>query len=339
MRVLITGATGFVGSHCIEALAKHQDVTTIAACRDPSRLPGEFRGEYRVGDLRDAHYLENLMLGVDTVVHAAAWTSLWGHRKQSDELFLKPSLALIDSARRQGVKRFIFISTVSAAAPGAASDPMSPGIKRAYWPHETNVVRIEDRLRKLSSDSFCAINLRLGLFAGSRYALGLLPILVPRLKTHLVPWVNGGETDMTIIDGRDIGQAVVLASTTPALSGYQSFNILGPEVPQVRQVIDYLHQQYGVPKPHFSAPFPLAFAFAWFMEKIDPLLPWEPLVTRSIVHLLEETNADNERASKLLGYKPRHHWQEAIDIQMAEMAKHQSEAMSMARPLPDGSGQ
>ncbi|MCG8039522.1 MAG: hypothetical protein JAZ19_21105, partial [Candidatus Thiodiazotropha taylori] len=83
----------------------------------------------------------------------------------------------------------------------------------------------------------------------------------------------------------------------------------------------------------------LAFAFAWFMEKIDPLLPWEPLVTRSIVHLLEETNADNELASKLLGYKPRHHWQEAIDIQMAEMAKHQSEAMSMARPLPDGSGQ
>ncbi|MBV2120552.1 MAG: NAD(P)-dependent oxidoreductase [Candidatus Thiodiazotropha sp. (ex Ctena orbiculata)] len=339
MRILITGATGFVGSHCIEALARQQDVITVAACRDPSRLPSGFEGESRIGDLLDANYLEKLMQGIDTVVHAAAWTSLWGHHKQSDKLFLKPSLALIDSARRQGVKRFIFISTVSAAAPGAASDPMSPGIKRAYWPHETNVVRIEDRLRKLSSDSFCAINLRLGLFAGSRYALGLLPILVPRLKTHLVPWVNGGTTDMTITDGRDIGQAVELACTTPELSGYQSFNILGPEVPRVRQVIDYLHQQYGLPRPHFSVSFPIALTFAWFMEKLDPLLPWEPLVTRSIVHLLEDTNADNERASKLLGYRPKHHWQEAIDIQMAEMAKHQSEAMSMARPLPDGSGQ
>ncbi|ODB87573.1 hypothetical protein A3193_01260 [Candidatus Thiodiazotropha endoloripes] len=338
MRVLITGATGFVGSHCIEALAKHQDVITIAACRDPSRLPGGFSGESRIGDLRDVNYLEKLMHGIDTVIHAAAWTSLWDHRKQSDELFLKPSLALIETARCQGVKRFIFISTVSAAAPGASSDPMSPGIKRAYWPHETNVVRIEDRLREASNDRFCTINLRLGLFAGSRYALGLLPILVPRLKTHLVPWVKGGKTGMTITDGRDIGHAVELAATTPKLTGYQSFNILGPEVPRVREVIDYLHQQYGLPRPHFSVPFPLAFVFAWMMEKLNPLLPWEPLVTRSIIHLLQETSADNERASKLLGYKPRHHWREAIDIQMAEMGKHQGKAMSMARPLPGGSG-
>ncbi|MCG8485923.1 MAG: NAD(P)-dependent oxidoreductase [Chromatiales bacterium] len=339
MRVLITGATGFVGSHCIEALAKHQDVTTIAACRDPSRLPSGFRGEARVGDLRDASYLGKLMQEIDTVVHAAAWTSLWGHRKLSDELFLKPSLALIEAARRQGVKRFIFISTVSAAAPGASSDPMSRGIKRAYWPHEANVVGIEDRLRKVSNDRFCAINLRLGLFAGSRYALGLLPILVPRLKTHLVPWVDSGKTGMTITDGRDIGQAVELATTAPGLVGYQSFNILGPEVPRVREVIDYLHQHHGLPRPHFGVPFPIAFAFAWLMEKLNPLVPWEPLVTRSIIHLLQETNADNERAKQLLGYQPKHHWREAVDIQMAEMAKHQSKAMSMARPLPGGSGQ
>lgn len=339
MQVLITGATGFVGSHCLEAMAEHQDVDTIAACRDPSRLPTGFGGEMRVGDLRDASYLEQLMEGVDTVVHAAAWTSLWGHRKESDDFFLKPSLALIEAARRQGVKRFIFISTVSAAAPGHSADPMSRGTRRAYWPHEANVVRIEDQLRELSSDDFCAINLRLGLFAGSRYALGLLPILVPRLKTHLVPWVKGGKTGMTITDGRDIGHAVELAATTPDLTGYQSFNILGPEVPWVREVIDYLHHRYGLPKPHFSVPFPIAFAFAWLMEKLNPVVPWEPLVTRSIIHLLQETSTDNERAARILGYQPKHHWQDAIDIQMAEMAKHQSKAMSMARPLPGGAGQ
>jgi nucleoside-diphosphate-sugar epimerase len=339
MQVLITGATGFVGSHCVEALVKHQDVTTIAACRDPSRLPDAFSGETRVGDLRDANYLEELMNGVDTVVHAAAWTSLWGHRKQSDAFFLKPSLALIETAKRQGVKRFIFISTVSAAAPGHSADPMSRGIRRTYWPHEANVVRIEDQLRELSNDDFCAINLRLGLFAGSRYALGLLPILVPRLKTHLVPWVNGGKTGMTITDGRDIGHAVELAATTPGLIGYESFNILGPEVPRVREVIGYLNQRHGLPRPHFGTPFPIAFAFAWLMEMLNPLVPWEPLVTRSIIHLLQETHADNERAARLLGYQPRHHWREAVDIQMAEMAKHQSKAMSMARPLPGGNGQ
>jgi nucleoside-diphosphate-sugar epimerase len=93
MRVLITGAIGFVENHCVEALAKHQDVTTISACRDPSGLPTGFTVETRVGDLRDSVYLDKLMNGIDTVVHAAAWTSLWDHRNQSDALFLMPSLA------------------------------------------------------------------------------------------------------------------------------------------------------------------------------------------------------------------------------------------------------
>jgi nucleoside-diphosphate-sugar epimerase len=336
---MITGATGFVGSHAIEALTEHPDVITIAACRDPSRLPSTFQGEVRVGDLRDENYLDRLMSGIDIVVHAAAWTSLWGHQQQSDEHFLKPSLALIEAARRQAVKRFIFISTVSAAAPNSSSDPMSRGTPRTYWPHEANVVRIEDRLREIANPHFCTVNLRLGLFAGSRYALGLLPILVPRLKTHLVPWVNSGHTRMTITDGRDIGQAIELAVTTADLTDYQSFNIVGPELPQVREVIDYLHHQHGLPRPHFSVPFPIAFGFAWLMEKLDLVVPWEPLVTRSIIHLLEETDADNERATRLLGYQPKHHWQSAIDIQMAEMAEHQTKRMSMARPLPGEAGE
>jgi nucleoside-diphosphate-sugar epimerase len=194
-------------------------------------------------------------------------------------------------------------------------------------------------LREVANATFCTVNLRLGLFAGSRYALGLLPILVPRLKTHLVPWVKGGKTSMPITDGRDIGHAVEQAVTTPGLAGYQSFNILGPEVPRVREVIDYLHHRHGLPRPHFSVPFPFAFAFAWLMEKLNPVMPWEPLVTRSIIHLLQESGADNERAARILGYQPKHHWRDAIDIQMAEMAKYQTRAMSMARPLPGGTGQ
>jgi nucleoside-diphosphate-sugar epimerase len=336
MRILVTGATGFVGSHCIEALMADPDVETIAACRDTSRLPSGFKGKARVGDLRDKHYLETLLEGIDVIIHAAAWTSLWGHRKESEALFRKPSLALIDAARQQGVKRFVFISTVSAAAPKHASDPLSRGTKRAYWPHEANVVSIEERLRELAGDTFCVVNLRIGLFAGSRYALGLLPILLPRLKTHLVPWVSGGRTSMAITDGEDIGQCAALAATAPDLNGYEGFNVVGPEVPQVREVINYLHQRHGLPRPHFSVPFPVAFAFAWLMEQLDPLTPWEPLVTRSIIHLLQETGVDNKRAELKLGYRPKRHWKEAIDAQLAEMTVHQTEAMSMARPLPGG---
>jgi nucleoside-diphosphate-sugar epimerase len=266
---------------------------------------------------------------IDVIAHAAAWTSLLNHRKESDAWFLKPSLELIEQAKHAGVSRFIFMSTNSAASPETSSDATSPGIERKYWPHLCNVVKIEDRLREVADKNFCVVNLRLGLFAGKRYNLGLLPILLPRLKTHLVPWVKGGKTDMPIIDGRDIGQSIALASTVKGLDGYESFNVMGPEVPTSRQVIDYLHDRHSYPRPHFGVPFPMAYMFAWLMEKLDTIVPWDPLITRSIIHILEETNSNNEQAKERLGYQPQIHWKEAIDLQVAEMNVRQTSPMHM----------
>lgn len=334
MRVLVTGATGFVGSHCLEALIAREDVEPVAACRAPERLLPAFDGQVRAGDLRDAAYLETLCEGVDVIIHAAAWTALWGHKAHSDALFLAPSLALLEAAKRAGVQRFMFVSTVSAPHAAEADDPFSPGVRRAYWPHEVNVVRIEDRLRELAGEAFCTVNMRLGLFAGARFALGLLPVLAPRLKTHLVPFVAGGRTLMPVIDGRDVGQALALAATQPGLKGFEAFNAVGPETPSAREVLDYLHSRHGLPLPHFSVPFPAAFAFAWLMEKLDPIMPFEPLVTRSIIHLLQLTKISNRRAAEKLGYAPRHHWKQTVDLQLAEMARSHNGPMKLARPRP-----
>jgi len=332
-KVLVTGANGFVGSHILEALQQCDDVQVVAACRDASRLPAGFRGEVRAGDLRDAGYRKALVEGVDVVCHAAAWSSLWGHSEESRRLFLEPGLALIAEAQAAGVKRFVNTSTTSAAAPNHSADPMSRGIRRPLWPHLCNVVAIEDALRERAGPSFQVVNLRLGIFAGQRYALGLLPILAPRLKTHLVPWVAGGRTSLPITDGRDIGQAFALAATAEGLADYEGFNIVGPEVPTVRQVIGLLHEEYGLPLPHFGVPFALAYPFAWLMEKLDPVVPWEPLVTRSIIHLMEEVRADNAKAERLLGYRPAHPWREAIRTQMREMQVRQTRPMRMAKPV------
>lgn len=331
--ILVTGATGFVGSHVLEAVSTLSGVEVIAACRDTDRLPTGFNGEVRAGDLRDAGYRHSLCKGVDVICHAAAWTSMYKHKRQSRELHLEPSIALVDTAAVAGVKRFINISTTSAASPDASANAMSRGICRPYWPHLCNVVALEDYLRKTSSDSFSVVNLRLGLFAGHHYALGLLPILLPRLKTHLVPWVARGRTSMPIIDGRDIGESFSCAVQTEGLGAYESFNIVGPEVPSVREVIQFIHTEFGYPKPHFSVSFPIAFVFAGLMEAIDPIVPWEPLVTRSIIHLLREVDVNNDRAEKLLGYRPVHGWREAIRAQVGEMRVRQTRPMGMARPV------
>jgi hypothetical protein len=69
------------------------------------------------------------------------------------------------------------------------------------------------------------------------------------------------------------------------------------------------------------------------MELLDPIVPWEPLVTRSIIHLLEETGATNDQANSMLGYEPKTHWKDAICMQMEEMAECQKTPMKMYKPI------
>ncbi|MDX2505938.1 MAG: NAD-dependent epimerase/dehydratase family protein [Gammaproteobacteria bacterium] len=331
--ILVTGANGFVGTHTLKSLMKQEGINLIAACRDKSKLITEFKGEVREGDFRDETYLDAMLEGVDVVCNAMAWTSLWGHKKQSQELYLKPMINLIDKVAEKGISRFINVSTSSAAAPEKSSDAMSAGIPRAFWPHLCAVIKIENVMRVKANSVTSMINMRLGIFAGEHYGLGILPILLPRLKTHLVPWVAGGKTDLPVIDGEDIGEAMKCAAIAEELDGYQSFNIVGKEVPTVREVIEFIHKEFAYPKPHFNVPFFIAYPFAWLMEMLDPIVPWEPLVNRSIVHLLEEVSADNSRATKILGYQPRHSWQDAVSKQIKEMSKSQKTAMRMARPI------
>lgn len=331
-RILITGATGFVGSHILEALIQDNSLTPIVACRNQNNLLRDFTGEVRIGDLRDKDYIEEVVKDIDVICHAAAWTSLWNHKRQSQVNFLEPSLNLIKDARNSGVKQFIFPSTTSAAAPSDSSNPLNKGIPRKFWPHLCNVIAIENELRKSANSNFSTIILRLGIFTGKRYSVGVLPILLPRLKTHLVPWVAGGKTLIPLIDGKDIGSAFLQTIKAKEIARHEAFNIVGMEQPTVKEMINFIHQKFNYPKPHFSVPFGIAYPFAWLMEKLDPIVPWEPLITRSIIHLLEETHVDNEKALKQLDYKPMIHWKKSVKEQIEEIHEHQKKAMSMAAP-------
>ena len=73
-KVLITGATGFVGSHALEAISADGTTKVIAACRNQNRLPQEFKGEIKIGDIREDAYMASLFEDVDTVCNADAVT-------------------------------------------------------------------------------------------------------------------------------------------------------------------------------------------------------------------------------------------------------------------------
>lgn len=326
-RVVVTGATGFLGSHILAALSA-RPVTTVAAVRDAQRLPDWFEGEAMVGDLTDADYRHTVVANADVVIHAGTWSSFWGHRRQERELFLEPALALAEAAVAAGVGRFISASTVVLGEPSTdghlVKDEAAPQ-PRSFWPHHEALVAAERQQRALAADypATRQVSLRLGHFVGAGNTIGLASALVPRMRTRQVPWVDKGRAHLPLVSGRDMGEAFALAATVPdgALGVFEAINIVGPEQPTAREVFTHIANTAGVPTPAYSVPTRAAYAFGALMEALHPLLPGKaPFLTRSLVFVGENWHMDTAKARRVLGFEPVDDWREAIAEQLAERA-------------------
>src|SRR5690349_14874572 len=108
MKLLVTGATGKVGSRLVKRLARRGHEVR-ALVRDPSRLEAR-DAETSIGDLLDPGSLVAAVRGVDAVVHCAAFfrgaTEAQAHATND-----QGTRHLAEAARAAGVKRFVFTST------------------------------------------------------------------------------------------------------------------------------------------------------------------------------------------------------------------------------------
>lgn len=138
IRVLVTGATGFLGGNILTAMAVRPEIELIAACRRREKLPQNFKGEVRVGNLMDPNYRRAVVKKIDVICNAGNWASMWSHKELERQRFFEPTRDLIEQAIRQGVKRFIQTSTVAIGAVEKNDKPLDDFSKTKYtgfWPH------------------------------------------------------------------------------------------------------------------------------------------------------------------------------------------------------------
>jgi nucleoside-diphosphate-sugar epimerase len=322
-RVVVTGASGFLGGNVLAALTARDDVEPIAACRTPAKLRSAFGGELRVGDLRDAGYRRAVVENVDVVCHTGTWASFWDHEAQERTNFFEPTRGLIEEAIAAGVGRFLLASTVVIGTPtadGAPVDDFSPARTTGFWPHLDRLVDLDGYMRANSDRGTQLVTMRLGHFVGAGNQIGVVPALVPRLRTRLVPWLSGGRSRLPLVADTDLGEAFALAAVADGLDDFESFNICGAEFPTSREVIEFIAGEIGVPRPWFSVPYPLGHAFGRLMELLHPVLPGtSPFLTRSLVHVARDWVCPSDYAGKKLGYEPRKEWRTAAREALREL--------------------
>ena len=120
---LVTGGTGFVGSHLIEALAE-AGWTVRALVRRPDKLRWlkGLPAEIIKGDVQNPNSLPDALRGVELVIHCAALTKA-NTRNEYMQANADGTRTLLHSSIRAGVRRFIYCSSQAAAGTGTLAEP------------------------------------------------------------------------------------------------------------------------------------------------------------------------------------------------------------------------
>jgi dihydroflavonol-4-reductase len=118
MTTLVTGATGFVGSHVARQLVAAGDTVRVLVRRSSNLAVLEgLPVEPAEGDLRDGASLDRAMQGVCRVYHVAADYRLWTPKPaEIYESNVEGTRRLLEAAQRAGVQRIVYTSTVATIA-------------------------------------------------------------------------------------------------------------------------------------------------------------------------------------------------------------------------------
>ena len=169
MRVFITGGSGFVGGHLIEALASEHEVLAMARS-DASAAKVEILGAKSI--LTDLETVGAPDLeGVDVVIHAAAFVEEWGPESVYFDINVGGTTRVLDAAKTAGVERFILVSTNTTVFDGLGQrgvDETSAYPEHQSFPYGASKAEAERRLARREHVVIVRLPLLYGLPATAR---------------------------------------------------------------------------------------------------------------------------------------------------------------------------
>ncbi len=262
--------------------------------------------ETAVGDLRDAKSLETAMSGCDTVFHVAADYRLWV--RDPNEMYrsnVKGTQAIIEAARKNGVRRMVYTSSVATMGFSSNGEPAD----------EDSPVSLCDMIGHYKRSKFMAEQVALEAGRKGFHVVTVNPttpigpqdvkptptgrIVVDFLKKKFPAYV---ETGLNLVDVRECarGHLVALQRGT---SGERY--ILGGENLTLKQILDKLGKISGLPSPKVKLPYIFAFATGVVDEAITGrLLRREPRATIDTVRMgKKKMFASSAKAERELEWK------------------------------------
>jgi nucleoside-diphosphate-sugar epimerase len=260
-KVLVTGASGFLGSHICEAA--HQagyQVHALIRQSSPRSWLGHDWLTMHTADLFDRKALAPVLKSMDGVIHAAG--TLWGdyHRVNTEG-----TRVIAEECVKAGIKRFVFVSSLAAGGPGNGPYSMDGD-------HPDNPVSPYGHSKKDAEELLCKmrrrleiVSLRFPMIYGPRDAQGLR--LFKTFKLLINPSIGVRRRHISLVYVKDAARAAVAGIDANVSSGGR-YNISDGNSYTFIKLYKIIGKVWGRKALRIPVPFDLIMFGAWMVNDV-----------------------------------------------------------------------
>ena len=307
MKVFLTGATGFVGSHVARCYADAGAELRLLTRSSSSLAAIEgLAAEVVVGDLLKPESFRSAIKGCDAVVHVAADYRLWVRDPKSMySANVDGTRVLLRIAREENVRRVVYTSSVATMGfkkDGTIVDESSPvsiDDMIGHYKRSKFLGEIEAIAAARAGQEVIILNPTTPIGAGDAKPTPTGRIVVDFLNKKFPAYVDTG---LNLVDVGEVARMhlVALDKGTPG-----ERYILGGENLTLKQILDRMSSITGLPSPTMRVPNAVAMAFAFFDENVTGrLLGKEPRATVEAVRMGQKMMfASSAKAERELGFR------------------------------------
>ena len=253
-KIMITGASGFVGQTLVRQLAREGGFEILELRRSKPKTDAR---EVVVADLLAPNAYSAALKGVSAVVHLAAVTgkaSPAEYQRVNEE----GTRAVVDACKLAEVPNIIHVSTIAAAYPN-----------QRYYPYAQSKARAEDIVRE-SGLNYAIIRPTLVLGEASPIWLTLSKIA----KAPVIPFPSNGEVAVQPVDVSAVAEAIAIVLKSERFSN-EVFEIGGPDSISFKAFLSLIHKAYLNEEPRIvDVPLgPIRLMLAAMEPVLRPLMP------------------------------------------------------------------
>ncbi|HSY23544.1 MAG TPA: NAD(P)-dependent oxidoreductase [Polyangiaceae bacterium] len=314
MNVLVTGASGFLGSHIAERLSARGDRVRVLLRKTSKRkhlenLPGV---EFFEGDVEQVDRVREAVDGMDAVIHSAGLVKA----RSKDEFFavnVGGTSNLVHAARTARVKRFAYVSSLEACGPSPDGTPVPVDQENPFTTYGRSKLSAE-KVVLSAKDAMGVTILRPAGIYGPRDQE--LFAMFQSIRRGFLPLVAGGSAKGCWVYGPDCAEACIRAVVADVPSGGTYFVDDGCGALDQKQLLLDTEQALG--KHAFlraSLPAPILMTIARGLEVVGRLSNKPVMLTREKAQmLLMHWVCSSEATRRDLGWEPKVPWQDGIAL-------------------------